>query len=67
MKYTHEIIGTHGGALLPERAPGAKSLCVSALMKTVPLLMYSKLDMKAFIHLQKWLITLRSERDENLC
>ena len=25
MKYTHEIIGTHGGALLPERAPGACS------------------------------------------
>ena len=23
MKYTHEIVGTHGGALLPERAPGA--------------------------------------------
>ena len=27
IKYTHEIVGTHGGALLPERAPGA---CVSA-------------------------------------
>ena len=26
MKYTHEIVGTHGGALLLERAPGAKSL-----------------------------------------
>ena len=26
MKYTHEIVGTHGGAWLPERAPGAKSL-----------------------------------------
>ena len=31
MKYTHEIVGTHGGALLPERqslehALGAKSL-----------------------------------------
>ena len=25
MKYTHEIIGTRGGALLPERAPGACS------------------------------------------
>ena len=25
MKYTHEIVGTHGGALLPERAPGACS------------------------------------------
>ena len=25
MKYTHEIVGTHGGALLPERAPGAYS------------------------------------------
>ena len=25
MKYTHEIVGTHGGALLPERAPGARS------------------------------------------
>ena len=23
MKYTHEIVGTHGGALLPERVPGA--------------------------------------------
>ena len=23
MKYTHEIVGTHGGTLLPERAPGA--------------------------------------------
>ena len=22
MKYTQEIVGTHGGALLPERAPG---------------------------------------------
>ena len=35
MKYTHEIVGTHGGALLPERAPGACSglqnpSCVSA-------------------------------------
>ena len=25
IKYTHEIVGTHGGALLPERAPGACS------------------------------------------
>ena len=25
MKYTHEIVGTHGGALLPERAPGTCS------------------------------------------
>ena len=25
MKYTHEIVGTHGGALLLERAPGACS------------------------------------------
>ena len=25
MKGTHEIVGTHGGALLPERAPGACS------------------------------------------
>ena len=25
MKYTHEIVGTHGGALLPERTPGACS------------------------------------------
>ena len=25
MKYTHEIVGTHGGALLLERAPGASS------------------------------------------
>ena len=25
MKCTHEIVGTHGGALLPERAPGACS------------------------------------------
>ena len=25
MKYTHGIIGTHGGALLQERAPGACS------------------------------------------
>ena len=25
MKYTHEIVGTHGGALLQERAPGACS------------------------------------------
>ena len=25
MKYTHEIVGTHGGALLPKRAPGACS------------------------------------------
>ena len=25
MKYTHEIVGTHGAALLPERAPGACS------------------------------------------
>ena len=25
MKYTHEIVGTHRGALLPERAPGACS------------------------------------------
>ena len=25
MKYTHGIVGTHGGALLPERAPGACS------------------------------------------
>ena len=25
MKYTHEIVGTQGGALLPERAPGACS------------------------------------------
>ena len=24
-KYTHEILGTHGGALLPKRAPGACS------------------------------------------
>ena len=37
MKHTHEILGTHGGALLPERAPGACSgsknpLCVLALI-----------------------------------
>ena len=25
MKYTHEIVGTHGGALLPECASGACS------------------------------------------
>ena len=25
MNYTHEIVDTHGGALLPERAPGACS------------------------------------------
>ena len=25
MKYTHEIVGKHGGALLLERAPGACS------------------------------------------
>ena len=25
MKYTNEIVGTHGGALLPKRAPGACS------------------------------------------
>ena len=25
MKYTHEIVGTHGGALLPKRAAGACS------------------------------------------
>ena len=25
IKYTHELVGTHGGALLPERAPGACS------------------------------------------
>ena len=25
MKYTHDIVGTHGGALLLERAPGACS------------------------------------------
>ena len=25
MKYTHDIVGTHGGALLSERAPGACS------------------------------------------
>ena len=25
VKYTHEIVGTHEGALLPERAPGACS------------------------------------------
>ena len=25
MKYTHEIVGTHGRALLPEHAPGACS------------------------------------------
>ena len=25
MKYTHEIVGTHGGAMLLERAPGACS------------------------------------------
>ena len=25
MKYTHEIVGSHGGALLPERAPGVCS------------------------------------------
>ena len=25
MKYTHEIVGTHEGALLPESAPGACS------------------------------------------
>ena len=28
MKYTHEIVSTHGGALLPERAPGACSLII---------------------------------------
>ena len=25
MKYTHEIVGAHGGALLPERVPGVCS------------------------------------------
>ena len=30
IKYTHEIVGTHAGALLPEHAPGAKSLvCIN--------------------------------------
>ena len=33
MKYTHEIVGTHGGALLPERAPGAKALVCIGLKK----------------------------------
>ena len=35
MKYTHEIVGTHGGGLLPERAPehalGAKSFVCTGL------------------------------------
>ena len=36
MKYTHEIVDTHGGALLPEHAPGARSgskipLCIGLL------------------------------------
>ena len=39
MKYTHEIVGTHGGAKLPERAPGAysgsKTLVCSGLYKAV--------------------------------
>ena len=26
MNYAHEIVGTHGGTLLPERAPEAKPL-----------------------------------------
>ena len=42
MKYTHELVDTHGGALLPERAPEACSRskmtqnpsCVSAFIPT---------------------------------
>ena len=45
MKYTHEIVGTHGGALLLEHAPGAKLLvCISLygnLRKVPPFLMKS--------------------------
>ena len=37
MEYTHEIVGTHGGGLLPERAPehalGAKSFVCTGLIK----------------------------------
>ena len=38
MKFAHEIVGTHGGALLPERAlehaPGAKPLeCIEQFVK----------------------------------
>ena len=29
MNYTHEIVGTHGGALLQQRVPGAKPfMCI---------------------------------------
>ena len=36
MKYTHEIVGTYGGALLPERAPGACSGFSPAAMSVRP-------------------------------
>ena len=44
MKYTHEIVGTHGGALLPEPvplkyAPRAKSLvCINlnVILRALP-------------------------------
>ena len=39
MKYTHEIIGTHRGALLLEHAPGAKSLvCIDLYTNFIRLL-----------------------------
>ena len=42
-----------------------KTFNPSNVLNKNPLLLYSKLDVKALIHLRKWLITLSSERHEN--
>ena len=54
MNYTHEIVGTHGGALLPERAPGACSgakplVCIG--LKIVELNMRLVLILRCSIHM----------------
>ena len=51
MKYTHELVDTHGGALLPERAPeacyiGAKSLVCIGLYNCMNAQWFSHLTAK---------------------
>ena len=50
MKYTHEIVGTHEGALLPERAPGAKPLVYSGLKAFIDTLSLILMKLRVFIH-----------------
>ena len=55
MKYTHEIVGTHGGGLLPKRAlehaPGEKSLVCIGLYRYV-ILVQGPLTLSFFLQIK---------------